>query len=34
MDFKNIDKKINKDISNLNISCAERFAISKGGKYD
>ena len=32
--FKNIAKKRNKDISNLNISCAERFAISKGGKYD
>lgn len=32
--FFNIAKKRNKDISKLNISCAERFKVSKGGKYD
>jgi len=32
--FNNIAKKRNVDISKLLISCAERYAISKGGKYD
>lgn len=32
--FSNIAKKRNIDITKLTISCAERYAISKGGKYD
>ena len=32
--FRNTAKKRNKDISKLNISCAERYLISKGGKND
>lgn len=32
--FMNIAKKRNKDISKLNISCAERYSISKGGQCD
>ena len=32
--FNKIAVKRNKDVSNLIISCAERFEISKGGKRD